>query len=134
MDLILSSKYKDFLKNRSPVEFLEGTTFAGKTTVGIFKFMLMVAESRQKLHIISGLDTGTIEKNIINKDLGIKDIFCHICCFIHQAEKKRFIYLGMIINLAGKKHLAGSMDAYTSTRSTLRTWNMSENLLCGAII
>ena len=75
MDLILSSKYKDFLKNRSPVEFLEGTTFAGKTTVGIFKFMLMVAESRQKLHIISGLDTGTIEKNIINKDLGIKDIF-----------------------------------------------------------
>ena len=75
MNLILSSKYKDFLRNRSPVEFLEGTTFAGKTTVGVFKFMLMVAESRQKLHILSGLDTGTIEKNIINKDLGIVDIF-----------------------------------------------------------
>ena len=72
---ILSEKYKVFLKNDSPVEFLEGTTFAGKTTVGIVKFMLKVADSPKKLHIISGLDTGTIEKNIINKDLGILDIF-----------------------------------------------------------
>ena len=74
-NLVLSDKYKSFLKNQSPVEFLEGTTAAGKTTVGIFKFMLMVAESRQKLHIISGLDLGTIEKNIIQKELGILDIF-----------------------------------------------------------
>ena len=74
-NLVLSDKYKSFLKNQSPVEFLEGTTAAGKTTVGIFKFMLMVAESHQKLHIISGLDLGTIEKNIIQKELGILDIF-----------------------------------------------------------
>lgn len=74
-NLILSPKYKDFLKYKAPVEFLEGTTAAGKTTVGIVKFMFKVTESVKKIHIISGLDTGTIEKNIINKDLGILDVF-----------------------------------------------------------
>lgn len=43
-DLILSPKYKDFLKHEAPVEFLEGTTYAGKTTVGVFKFMLVVLQ------------------------------------------------------------------------------------------
>ncbi len=74
-NLILSPKYKDFLRHKAPVEFLEGTTAAGKTTVGIVKFMFKVADSMKKIHIISGLDTGTIEKNIINKDLGILDVF-----------------------------------------------------------
>lgn len=74
-NLILSPKYMDFLKYKAPVEFLEGTTAAGKTTVGIVKFMFRVADSAKKIHIISGLDTGTIEKNIINKDLGIIDVF-----------------------------------------------------------
>ena len=73
--LLLSEKYKAFLKCDAPVEFLEGTTAAGKTTVGIFKFMLKVAESPKKLHIIAADDTGTAEKNIINKDLGILDDF-----------------------------------------------------------
>lgn len=51
------------------------TTAAGKTTVGLFKFMLKVAESKKKLHILAAKDTGTAEKNIINKDLGIIDDF-----------------------------------------------------------
>lgn len=51
------------------------TTAAGKTTVGIFKFMLKVAESPKKLHIIAAKDIGTAEKNIINKDLGVIDDF-----------------------------------------------------------
>lgn len=72
---VLSPKYKDFLRYKAPVEFLEGTTAAGKTTVGIVKFMFKVADSVKKIHIISGLDTGTIEKNIINKNLGILDVF-----------------------------------------------------------
>lgn len=72
---LLSEKYKAFIKHNAPVEFLEGTTFAGKTTVGILKFMFKVAESPKKLHVLSGLDLGTIEKNIINKDLGITDVF-----------------------------------------------------------
>ena len=47
--LILSEKYKAFLRCDAPVEFLEGTTAAGKTTVGLFKFtadrfMLHVSE------------------------------------------------------------------------------------------
>lgn len=73
--LLLSDKYKEFLKCNAPVEFLEGTTFAGKTTVGLFKFMLKVAESSKKLHIIAAEDTGTAEKNLIMKDLGIMDDF-----------------------------------------------------------
>ncbi len=73
--LILSDKYKAFLRHNAPVEFLEGTTAAGKTTVGIFKFMLLVAESKKKYHIIAAKDTGTAEKNMINKDLGIIDDF-----------------------------------------------------------
>lgn len=73
--LLLSAKYKAFLRCNAPVEFLEGTTYAGKTTVGLFKFMLKVAKSPKKLHIIAAKDTGTAEKNIINKDLGIIDDF-----------------------------------------------------------
>ena len=73
--LLLSEKYKAFLRCDAPVEFLEGTTAAGKTTVGLFKFMLKVAENSKKLHIIAAKDTGTAEKNIINKDLGIVDDF-----------------------------------------------------------
>lgn len=72
---LLSEKYKAFIKCNAPVEFLEGTTAAGKTTVGILKFMFKVAASSKKIHILSGLDLGTIEKNIINKDLGICDVF-----------------------------------------------------------
>lgn len=74
-ELIFSKKYEAFLKCNAPVEFLEGTTMAGKTTVGIFKFMLKVAQSPKKLHIIAAKDIGTAEKNIINKDLGIVDDF-----------------------------------------------------------
>ena len=73
--MLLSPKYKAFLRHKSKVEVLEGTTYAGKTTVGIFKFMLKVAKSSQKYHIIAGLDLGTLEKNIVNSDLGILDVF-----------------------------------------------------------
>lgn len=73
--LLLSEKYKAFIRCDAPVEFLEGTTAAGKTTVGLFKFMLKVVESPKKLHIIAADDTGAAEKNIINKDLGILDDF-----------------------------------------------------------
>lgn len=37
--------------------------------------MLKVAESPKKLHIIAAEDTGTAEKNLINKDLGLMDDF-----------------------------------------------------------
>lgn len=73
--LVLSNKYKAFLQCDAPAEFLEGTTAAGKTTVGLFKFILKVAESKKKLHILAADDTGAAEKNIIQKDLGILDDF-----------------------------------------------------------
>lgn len=72
----LSEKYIDFLKYDCSTEFLEGTTFAGKTTVGIPKFMFKVANYKgTKPSIIAGLDLGTIEKNIINSDKGLIEIF-----------------------------------------------------------
>ena len=63
------------MKHKARVEFLEGTTFAGKTTVGVVKFMLKVARSPKKLHVMAGLDLGTIEKNIIEKENGLQDVF-----------------------------------------------------------
>ncbi|MDD4849657.1 MAG: terminase [Gemmiger sp.] len=75
MKLELSEKYRAFLRSEAAVEFLEGTTAAGKTTVGLFKFMLRVAQSDKVAHILSGLDLGTIEKNMIGKELGILDMF-----------------------------------------------------------
>lgn len=70
-NLVLSSKFKDFLSVYCEREFLEGTTAAGKTTVGIPKFMLRVAMSNKKDHVIAGADLGTVEKNIINSELGL---------------------------------------------------------------
>lgn len=76
MDFVLSPKYKDFLRYSSATfEVLEGTTASGKTTTGIVKFLLKVAESNKTQHIISGQNLGVIEKNIITADLGILDIF-----------------------------------------------------------
>ena len=74
-DLLLSDKYKAFIRCQAPVEFLEGTTAAGKTTVGLYKFMLKVADSPKKLHILAADDTGAAEKKIIQKDVGILEDF-----------------------------------------------------------
>ena len=70
-NLVLSSKFKVFLITYCEREYLEGTTAAGKTTVGIPKFMIRVAGSDKKDHVIAGADIGTVEKNIINSELGI---------------------------------------------------------------
>lgn len=82
MEFKLSRKYKDFLRyNDAELEILEGTTASGKTTTGIVKFLFKVAQSNQKLHIISGQNIGIVEKNIINCELGILDIFGEIAAY-----------------------------------------------------
>ena len=83
----LSDKYLDFMAYDAPVEFLEGTTFAGKTTIGVVKWMLKVANSTKKQHVLSGLDLGTITKNIITKDYGILDIFGPLVIFNSSGNK-----------------------------------------------
>ena len=72
-----SDKYLDFLMHQEncEAEFLEGETAAGKTTVGVFKFLAKVALSDETLHFIASKSTGTAEKNIIQADLGIMDLF-----------------------------------------------------------
>lgn len=74
-NLVLSPKFKDFLSVYCEREYLEGTTSAGKTTVGIPKFLLRVADSDKKDHVIAGADLGTVEKNIINSELGLLSQF-----------------------------------------------------------
>ena len=54
--LPLSPIYIDFLNYRAKKEFMEGTTAAGKTTIGAIKFMLRVAESKRKYHMIAAAD------------------------------------------------------------------------------
>lgn len=76
MKLRLSPKFKAFLKHDDFVfEFLESCTSAGKTTVGAVKFLLTVARSPKCFHALCGLDNGVVERNIINKDCGILDVF-----------------------------------------------------------
>lgn len=73
----LSQKYIDFCNTVDNVDadFLEGTTAAGKTTVGLgVKFMRMVSRSKKKFHIIAAKTVGVAEKNLINQDNGILDI------------------------------------------------------------
>lgn len=83
----LSEKYLDFLEHDAPVEFLEGTTAAGKTTVGIVKFMLKVADSKKKMHIIASKTTGVAEKNIIQKEYGICDVFGDLVKYNGNGDK-----------------------------------------------
>lgn len=75
--LKLSEKYKFFLtQTDNRFEFMEGPSATGKTTIGAgLKFILMVLMSPKKQHIIAGLDTGTIEKNIISSEFGILKIW-----------------------------------------------------------
>ena len=61
----LSEKYLDFLQSTAKVEVLEGTTFAGKTTVGVIKFMLRCAQSDKRFHMLAGLDLGTDRKSVV---------------------------------------------------------------------
>lgn len=72
---LLSPKMIDFLYSDNEVDILEGTTSAGKTTIAIPKFMFQVAKSDMKYHVIGGLDTGTVEKNLINSEMGILTVF-----------------------------------------------------------
>lgn len=90
-NLILSDKYKAFLRCKAKVEFLEGTTMAGKTTVGVCKFVLKVGQSREKLHILSAKDKGTAEKNLINKELGVLDVFGELVEYNGQGTKNESI-------------------------------------------
>lgn len=87
---LLSQKYIDFCNSIKGVDadFLEGTTAAGKTTVGVgVKFMRMVSRSGKKLHIIAAKTTGIAEKNIINQDNGILDIHAGKAVYFGNGDK-----------------------------------------------
>ncbi len=49
--------------------------------------MLKVASSKKKYHIVAAADTGTAEKNFINKDLGIIDDFGKLCRYNGNGSK-----------------------------------------------
>ena len=77
----LGSKFKDFVKrlditqDHIDTEVLEGQTSAGKTTIGIgLKFILLVALSKKKIHLLCGYTMGKLESSVIVKENGILDI------------------------------------------------------------
>ena len=121
-ELKLSPKGLAFLRCRARCEFLEGTTYAGKTTLALLKFMLRCAASSRKLHILSGLDLGTIEKNIINKEFGVLEDFGPLAEYrpagkgehsaphilLHTSDGERVVYvLGYDNRARWKKALGG---------------------------
>jgi len=115
-----AQKYKDFFKVEAEFEFLEGTTASGKTTTGTIKFILKVMKSDQKDHILSGLDLGVIEKNIINAENGLLEVFGDnlqyfpngkgIIALPHLKIKEKIIYiLGYVDRSRWKKVLGGQV-------------------------
>lgn len=71
-----SPKYDAFWRsNGDTFEVLEGTTAAGKTTCGAYKFILRVMASSKQMHIMAADDVGAAEKNIIQKDMGVLELF-----------------------------------------------------------
>ena len=71
----LSKKQRAFLTHKAKVECAEGQTYGGKTTIGAIKFILRVKASSKKQHFIAGQDLGVVEKNIINSENGILNMF-----------------------------------------------------------
>lgn len=72
----LSPKMRAYVRHTDFVfEFLESCTHTGKSTVGIIKFMFLVAMSPKKYHVIAAQDLGVAERNLINKDCGLLDVF-----------------------------------------------------------
>lgn len=103
----LSQKYIDFCNTTEgvDVEFLEGTTASGKTTVGAgVKFMRMVSRSKKKLHIIASKTTGTAEKNIIQQENGILNIHSNATYYGNGNKDNKLphiTYEGKIIYVLG---------------------------------
>ena len=150
MDLILSSKYKDFLKKPLSGRISGGNNVcrennsrhiqvhadgSGKPPEAAYHIRLGHWNHRKEHH-----QQRPGNKRYFRRFGGIspsrerrKPVCPHLLFHTSGGEKTIYI-LGYDNKSRWKKALGGSMDAYTSTRSTLRTWNMSENLLCGAII
>ena len=65
-DIQLSEKQSDFLKCNARVEFLEGTTFAGKTFTASIKILLECIASDYSTHVILGASRGAIENHVLD--------------------------------------------------------------------
>ena len=124
--LKLSAKFRHFMRTKASVEFLEGTTAAGKTTVGIPKFMLRVADSNRRVHLICAKTIGVLEKNILNGELGLLTQFegvavynprgagdtrLHISCIRHRKVKRSFTWPVILTSQNGPMCLGVSMAA-----------------------
>lgn len=86
--LLLGPKFKKFLLTKTTRDYLEGVTACGKTTVGIFKFMVLVADSDMKFHVIAGTDLGTVEKNVINSERGLLEQFNGVAEYFPKGKGK----------------------------------------------
>ncbi|WP_300891671.1 terminase [uncultured Clostridium sp.] len=120
--LILSQKYKDFINSPYKLEVLEGQTSAGKTTVAAdVKFIFKIMHSNRKQHVLAGRSVGIIVKNIIESDLGIKEVWGDIVevfpngrgsqkiphMIIHCNDGDKICYLISYSNVSSWKSILG---------------------------
>ena len=89
--MMLTPKYRAFLLHTAQVEFLEGTTYSGKTTAALWKFMLRAAESPRKAHLLAGLTIGTVESNLLRKDYGVLEVFGQYAKYVSTNHSKPHI-------------------------------------------
>ena len=117
--LHFSDKAKLAVNDRCKVLCAEGTTASGKTTqLTLGGFMIDVMESPKKLHVLMGKTTGVVEKNIINSDTGIIDVWGSVFKYFGNGSKNyKFPHL---ITEGGEKVIVIiGYDNVTSCRNIL---------------
>lgn len=63
--MLLSEKQKDFMRCPAKVEFMEGTSFSGKTNVASKKFVLKCQKSQYTEHVLAASTQQKVESNIL---------------------------------------------------------------------
>jgi len=119
----ISKRYIQLLKTGNKVDFVEGTTAAGKTTTIVpTKFLYEVKKSKKKKHIIAAESLGVISSNILNTgEYGLCDLYPGIEVYLSGSSRQRLPHIKIddeIIFLVGydnisrfKKVLGGQFGA-----------------------
>ena len=109
----------------------DGTTAAGKSTVGTYKFMLKVAESNLMYHLIAAENIGIAEKNLVNAERGIISEWSLLAEYFPNGKDKirlphirfetpngiKIIYIAGYGDVAKWKKVLGSLPLHDGVRS-----------------
>lgn len=109
--MVISKGYKKLLVADGNVDFLEGTTFAGKTTTSVStKFLYKVKTTKRKKHIIAAESLGVIVSNILSTgDAGLCDNFPDIQIYLSGNSKQPLPHIKIgedVVFLVGYDNIA----------------------------